>query len=542
LPWGWTYPRSLAALILVLALVAGLAAPALVSLFGLMGPLRHDPSALNLFGNPTGPSAGHPLGVDAGARDVLSRILYGLRSLVVLSLAGTAFAALAGGVLAVLAQLNRWLAYAISLVLGALESFPPVLLGLGLALGLGPGVWRLVVAIALVVLTPARVRRPAGWRGVAPWLGAHGPWLVIMLRNAVAIDFALTFLGDGPGGRGPQLGAMVAQAGLGILRGVPAWWALLFPGLVVVLVAAAASVLAGAYSSTQARPVEPGRLWPPTVRGYVGERVTVALGRALCVIGLAAVMFSSLDGRDHGGHSALASLGSDVSATLSLLLGAVVVWLLVTLVQLRLGTRAHVRRPLTPGRLARMPALVVGAAPVGWLAFLALYLFSDSVGKLPLLPGAATYVGLQHPGRWAESLVIPWLLLGGALAARAAPTLEQAIREVTVSGQQRVARAAGVPERRLARQRRRALNATLLELAHRHVSTLLSLSVSIEASFEITGLGALSVAQLGHGGAASVADLATLYALTVVAVRLVLELARLLADPSVASAPETVAS
>jgi ABC-type dipeptide/oligopeptide/nickel transport system permease subunit/ABC-type dipeptide/oligopeptide/nickel transport system permease component len=574
-PAGWTYLGLLAGLILALALVAGLAAPALVKLLGLTGPLVREPHALNLFGNPTGPSARHPLGVDSAGRDVLSRILYGLRSLELLSLAGTGCAALAGAALAVLVRTNRWVGWVIARGLGALSAFPPVLLGLGVGLAVGPGVGRLIIPLALVALviahdghdgttpdSPRRTapdgaggtapdhprrtapdgaggtapdRQPAGWRGARRWPAALAPRWMTMFAGAAALDFALTFLGDGPGGHSPQLGAMVAQAGRGILAGVPAWWVLLFPGLAGLVVVAAAG-LTGPRSPRAPAAVAPRRLWAPTLRGYLADRVTVALAEAGGVIGLAALMFRSLGGRDPGGHPALAGFGAAVPATLSLLLGGAVVWLSATFLQLALGTRAHLRRRRGPGGLAQLPARLVGAAPAGWLGFLALYLFSDSVGKLPVLPGAHTYVGLTSaPGRWAQSLLIPWLLLGLALAARTAPALGTAIDAGVRSGQQRVARAAGVPEVRLARQRRRALVAPLLELVRADLPTLLSLSVSIEFAFAISGLGTLSIGHARLTGAATLADLATLYALAVVVARLGFDLGRVRLDPQVVS-------
>ncbi len=532
-------------------LIVGLAAPEVVSLLGLKGPSVRDPTAVNLFGNPTGPGANHPLGVDGEGRDVLSRILYGLRSLLLISLAGTAAALVAGVAVQRLAELNRWLALVLDRLGAAVEAFPVTLLGLGLGLALGPGVWRLITVIGLTQIVTARPLRRTPAVGVLVW------------ANAVALDFALTFLGDGPGGRSPQLGAMVARAGLGILAGVPAWWALVFPGLAVTLVLIAARALAPAPAAPDTRPApDTGPAAPLRGRrrvigrggarvGYVADQLTVAVLGVLLVGGLAALMFRSLGDPGHGAHRALAPVGADLSATVSVLAGGGVVWLALVLAQVWLATRPRrVRRPgsrpgvilgriaaglgASLGRLTALARVILAGSPVGWLAFLALYAFSDSVGKLPFLPGAGRYVGLTHqPGDWAEALVLPWLLLGASLAAVMASRVSATVAAAAGSGQQRVARAAGVPERILSRQLRRALAAPLLELTRTGLPVLLSVAVVVEATFSIPGDGNLAVHDFARGQATPVMDMTVLAALAVVLAGLLIGLVRLLLDPRV---------
>jgi ABC-type dipeptide/oligopeptide/nickel transport system permease component/ABC-type dipeptide/oligopeptide/nickel transport system permease subunit len=547
LPAGWTVPRILAAAFLLVVLIVAAAAPEVVSLLGLKGPRVRDPSALNLFGNPTGPGSGHPLGVDAEGRDVLSRMLYGLRSLGLLSLAGAALAVLAGGLLAQLGRLpgraarpGRLALRLLNWPLDALAAFPPLLLGLALGLSLGAGPSRLIIALALTQLTAglARWRATASDRSTATATATAmarraATGLLALLPGAVVVDFGLTFLGDGPGGSTPQLGAMVARAGEGILAGVPAWWALVFPGLAVMLVLAAAAVLTGAEGHIR----RPGlRILGGTRARYAGGQLLAAVLQSALVLALAAAMFESLGGSDPTGVPPLAGVGHDLAATVSLLGGGAVVWLMATLLQVQLTTSRRARAERLSGWLVRAPAWLLNAAPAGWLAFLALYGFSDSVGKLPVLPGAGSYVGLTHaPGRWAQSLLIPWLLLGLGQAARMTPELQRLIRQEAGSAQQRVARAAGVPEPNLTRQRRRTLVAPLLELTRRHAVILISLAVVIEATFRIPGAGALAVSDFGHARAATVSDLAVLAALLVVCVGLLLDWVRVLVDPRVVS-------
>jgi ABC-type dipeptide/oligopeptide/nickel transport system permease subunit len=529
--------------VLAAILLGGLLAAPLTGWIGLKGPTVHDLGSLNLVNNPTGPSSAHPLGVDTEGRDVLSRLLFGLRSLVLISLAGAALGLLAGQALAELARRSRSARLPIQLLWRALHAYPPLLLGLALGLTLGPGAWRLIVAIAVAGLA-------AGSRRELPALAVRA------LAGAMALDFGLTFLGDGPGGLLPQLGQMVARAGVGIVTGTPAWWTLVFPGLAVFLALLAARVLVPA-DGLGHELIPPVRWAPRTPLGYLSEQLVgavVTLG-VVCLFALAALTaFAGSDGR---AHSALGTVGADLSGTVSLLAGGGLVWILATAAHVWLGTRprrlarlarrsdparrsqpprrlARIRRVRAVGQLATLPELALAAAPVGWLAFLALYLFSDSVGKLPILPSAATYVGLTHsPGHWAHALVMPWLVLGLTGAAVTAPGLSAAIVAIAGSGQQRVARAAGVPTRRLARQLRRGLLGPLLDLSVGRLGEFIGAAVVIEASFSIPGVGAVTVSDFNHGLAATVTDVAVGAAVLVVLLELATSLVRVILDPRV---------
>src|SRR5437588_2845529 len=56
------------AVFIVLLIVVAIAAPLVVSIFGLPGPDVNNSNALDAFGSATGPSAAHPFGVDGLGR------------------------------------------------------------------------------------------------------------------------------------------------------------------------------------------------------------------------------------------------------------------------------------------------------------------------------------------------------------------------------------------------------------------------------------------------------------------------------------------
>src|SRR3954453_12342278 len=102
-------------------------------------------------------------------------------------------------------------------------------------------------------------------------------------------------------------------------------------------------------------------------------------------------------------------------ATISLTVGAVVVWIFLGLA---VGIISAVRRRTVLDRLAMGGALLAISAPVYWLGLVSLYLFADDTGTFKIFPGAGTYVPLsENPAKWFGSLILPWLVLAAAFAA-----------------------------------------------------------------------------------------------------------------------------
>src|SRR5579863_3485657 len=99
---------ALASLVVVVVLiVVAIAAPLVVKLFGLPSPYAQNTNLLNAFGEPSGPTAHNPLGVDGLGRDVASRIIYGSRVSLEVGMVGTGLATLIGVVVGLLAGYYR---------------------------------------------------------------------------------------------------------------------------------------------------------------------------------------------------------------------------------------------------------------------------------------------------------------------------------------------------------------------------------------------------------------------------------------------------
>jgi ABC-type dipeptide/oligopeptide/nickel transport system permease subunit len=126
----------------------------------LVGPALAPDSIAVPIGLPgTGPSRSALLGTDFLGRDVLSRVLNGGRSVLVLSVLSIGLVYLIGIYLGVVAALRRESLFDPFVMRGVdlLMTFPPLLLLLVIISGSGSSFWTLLIGI-LLVLTPGVVR------------------------------------------------------------------------------------------------------------------------------------------------------------------------------------------------------------------------------------------------------------------------------------------------------------------------------------------------------------------------------------------------
>jgi peptide/nickel transport system permease protein len=136
-------------------------------------------------------------------------------------------------------------------------------------------------------------------------------------------------------------------------------------------------------------------------------------------------------------------------ATLSLVFGAALIWVLLAIV---LGVAAAVLRGTVLDPLLMIGALIGISMPVFWLGEVAnlitqsrlhdTFLFSwvPPLGYTPIT---------QNPGRWFEGLVIPWLTLATLYVGFYARVLRGSLLEIQNEDFVRTARAKGLSERRV---------------------------------------------------------------------------------------------
>jgi peptide/nickel transport system permease protein len=234
----------------------------------------------------------------------------------------------------------------------------------------------------------------------------------------------------------------------------------------------------------------------------------------------------------YSGASVGSLLVDRLPATISLAFGAVVIWVLVAV---PLGVISAVRRGTWVDKLTTAGALLGVSAPVYWLGLVALYLFADDIGAVPLLPGAGSYEPLtDDPWAWLTSLIMPWIVLASTFTAVYARLLRGNMIEVLSEDYVRTARAKGLSERRVVwRHALRGAVTPLVTLAGLDVGLLLGGAVLTEVVFGIPGIGRLSYEAIVHADYLVIQGTVLLAACFVIVANVVVDVAYAYIDPRV---------
>ena len=238
-----------AVIILVMAVVAaaaGVAAP--------YNPLANDYAAML-----AAPSAEHWLGTDAFGRDVLSRIIYGSRTALMVGLGASLLGATLGSTIGVAsAYFGGRVDLVVQRVMDVFFAFPVIILALAVVAILGTGAGNVILAIATpmvprcarVVRSSALAVREMPYVDAARASGFRDSRIILrhMLPNVMApiLIMATAFLGEAI-----LLEASLSFLGLGVQEPTAAWglmlrgaavefaetapWMAIFPGLAISL-------------------------------------------------------------------------------------------------------------------------------------------------------------------------------------------------------------------------------------------------------------------------------------------------------------------
>jgi peptide/nickel transport system permease protein len=185
--------------------LVGLGLLALVLGIALFGPFFAPYSPTESLGIPyEGPSAAAPLGYDGLGRDVLSRVLWGGRSVLAIAGLATLIAYVAGGVVGLVAGYSRnWFDGLLMRGVDVLIAFPALLFLLVLITGAGTSKTALVAGVAAVQAPlVARVIRTAtleqSLRGYVEAAEARGERVLSILRREVLPNILAPIAADAP--------------------------------------------------------------------------------------------------------------------------------------------------------------------------------------------------------------------------------------------------------------------------------------------------------------------------------------------------------
>jgi len=198
----------------------------------------------------------HLLGTDDLGRDILSRLIYGARISLLVSVISVSIAFFFGTLIGAVSGYRKgWLDNIVMRIMDIILSFPYILLAIVIVAYLGPGLENAMIAIGITYVPRfARIVRGSvleecekDYVTAARAIGANefriiflailpncmGPLIVqttLNFASAILDAAALSFLGLGAQPPTPEWGAMIAQSRSLILR---ASWVMTLPGLAI---------------------------------------------------------------------------------------------------------------------------------------------------------------------------------------------------------------------------------------------------------------------------------------------------------------------
>jgi len=208
-----------------------------------------------------------PLGTDFLGRDVLSRLMYGAQISLLVALTGTIVAGFIGTMVGVLAgYMGRWWDQILMRITDAWLTLPSLVFAILLSSVRGPGVWNVVLILALVFWSRysravrgevlalrerdfvrlAEINGISKTRIIFRHLVPNVMNTVMVLFSlqvgvAVIIEASLSFLGVGVPPPEPSWGLMMSEGRDALMEG--SWWLAVFPGICISLLVLSANML-----------------------------------------------------------------------------------------------------------------------------------------------------------------------------------------------------------------------------------------------------------------------------------------------------------
>jgi len=229
-----------------------------ISLLAILAPVLpiQDPRAVNMGERLSPPTWSHPMGTDDLGRDILSRVVYGARTSLLVGAAVVSSASIVGTLIGLVAgYLGGFADEVMMRITDIFLAFPGLVLAMAFAVVIGRGIFPTIVALSLVWWPwYARLARSAvlsckqaDFVEAARALGVSTlrilrvhllpnslhPLIVqatLDMGYAILTTAALSFIGLGVQEPTPEWGAMLNIARKYLLS---AWWFITFPGLAI---------------------------------------------------------------------------------------------------------------------------------------------------------------------------------------------------------------------------------------------------------------------------------------------------------------------
>jgi peptide/nickel transport system permease protein len=232
-----------------------------------------DPLASDPINDLLEPSADHWFGTDKLGRDVFSRVIVGARDILIVAPLATILATVVGTALGLVTGYFRgWVDDVLSRIIEAILALPTIIMGLLVAVSLGPSRTTLILIIGLLfapiisrtvraaVLTERELEYVSAARlrnERTPYIlfgeilpNVTGPIVVeftVRLGYAIFVAAGLSFLGFGIQPPAPDWGLQVSE-NYGVISG-GFWWPVLFPSLAIATLVIGVNLIADGVAS-----------------------------------------------------------------------------------------------------------------------------------------------------------------------------------------------------------------------------------------------------------------------------------------------------
>jgi peptide/nickel transport system permease protein len=219
---------------------------------------------------------------------------------------------------------------------------------------------------------------------------------------------------------------------------------------------------------------------------------------------------------------------SDIPVTLSLAVGAAVLWLVGGVA---IGVISALKRGTVIDRLSMGLALAGVSLPIFFTGLMSLALFSY---KWPIFPNVQFVPFTQNPFLWAKNLVLPWICLAFLYAALYARLTRAGMLETMNEDYIRTARAKGLPERTvIAKHGLRAALTPIITIFGMDLGLLLGGAIITEYTFSLHGLGLFTIEAINNQDLPEIMGVTMLAAFFIVIANLVVDILYAVVDPRV---------
>jgi peptide/nickel transport system permease protein len=219
---------------------------------------------------------------------------------------------------------------------------------------------------------------------------------------------------------------------------------------------------------------------------------------------------------------------SDIPVTLSLAIGASVIWLISGVA---IGVLSALKRGSIFDRISMGVALAGVSLPIFFTGLIALELFSY---KWPIFPNVQFIPFTQNPLLWAKNLVLPWITLAFLYAALYARLTRAGMLETMSEDYMRTARAKGLSERKvILKHGLRAALTPIVTIFGMDLGLLLGGAVITEYTYSLHGLGLFTILAIQNQDLPEILGVTMLAAFFIVIANLFVDILYAYIDPRV---------